>query len=436
MTLLIRNPLVVTSDGRVSRVNVLVEGELIQSISRDTPPPGSKRDEVIEGGGKLLLPGLINAHVHTEETLWMNMIPDTVPHIPWFNEYTLPYYRTLTEEDAYWSTLLSHALMLLCGVTCCADSANLWPDADAKAASRSGIRSYIGIWASDLPGALSKHTAKCLEDIERHLKKYSDRGRLRGMASVIGANTCSDELYLEAARLAVRYDTPITSHESSGHEDVIQSLKRVGERPIEHLSRIGFLTRRTIISHATDISSSEVNSLIVTGAGVALCPATELKKGKGLHAYGRLAEIVRLGVRYCAATDNANSSNSLNPIRAAGLLALLVKDLSLDPSAFMARDALRSITEYPADLLGLNAGRLEVGSLADLALYDASNAYLSLGDPVQGIVYGDPPRVTDVVVNGELVVSGGRLIRLNLEEILREARSRAESITERMGALG
>ncbi|PSN94407.1 hypothetical protein B9Q06_09295 [Candidatus Marsarchaeota G2 archaeon ECH_B_2] len=436
MTLLIRNPLAITSDGKVSRVNVFVEDERIQFISQDTPPFGSKRGEVIEGEGKLLLPGLINAHIHTEETLWMNMIPDTVPHIPWFNEYTLPYYHSLTEEDAYWSTLLSHALMLLCGVTCCADSANLWPDADAKAVSRSGIRFYVGIWASDLSGTLSKDTAKCLEDVEKHLKKYSGRGRLRGMASVIGSNTCSDELYFEAARLAARYDTPITSHESSGHEDVIQSLKRTGERPIEHLVKIGFLTRRTIISHATDITSSEVNSLKATGAGVALCPATELKKGKGLHAYGRLTEIVRLGVRYCAATDNANSSNSLNPMRAAGLLALLVKDLSLDPSIFTARDALRSITEYPADLLGLNAGRLEVGSLADLALYDASNAYLSLGDPVQGMVYCDPPRVVDVVVNGELVVSGGGLTRLNMEEILREARSRAESIARRMGVLG
>ncbi|MEM3656126.1 MAG: amidohydrolase family protein [Thermoprotei archaeon] len=436
MTLLIRNATTINPDGKFTRVNVFVEGNRIQHISADAIPMGSKRGEVIEGEGKILLPGLINAHVHTEETLWMNMIPDTVAHTAWFHDYTLPYYRALSADDAYWSTLLSHALMLLCGVTCCADSANLYPEADVEASSKSGLRAFIGTWASDLPGDFSKDTSKCLEEIENHLKRHSGEGRVRGVASVIGSNTCSDELYLEAARLAERYDVPITSHEASGHEDVLQCLKRTGERPVAHLARIGFLTRRTILSHVTDLADVEVNMLRVSGTGVVLCPTTELKKGKGLSRYGRIAQITRLGVRYCVATDNANSSNTLNPIRAASLLALLVKDFSLDPSAYTAREALRSITERPADILGIAAGRLEVGGLADLALFDAHNVYLQLGDPLQGCMYGEPPQAVDVVVDGELVVSGGKILRFNLEETLKQARSRAEAIVGRMGATG
>ena len=398
MTLLIRGPLALTPNGKISRVNVLIEDDRIQWISQDTPPGGSKRDQIIEGEGKLLLPGLINAHIHTEETLWMNMIPDTIPHTPWFQDYTLPYYRALSEADAHASTLLSHALMLLCGVACYSDSANLWPDADADAVARSGIRAYIGTWTSDLSGDFSKDTAKCLEEVENHIKKYAGSKMLRGVVSLIGSNTCSDALYLGAARLAEHYAVPITTHEASGHEDVIRCLERTGRRPIEHLAKIGFLSRRTIISHAADLESFEVGLLGSSGAGVSLCPTSELKKGKGLSKYGRLTEIVRSGVRYCVATDNANSSNSLNPMRAAGLLALLVKDLSLDPSTFTALDALRSTTEYPADLLGLSAGRLVAGSLADVALYDSGFAYLRLGDPLQGLVYFDPPPVLDVVV--------------------------------------
>jgi 5-methylthioadenosine/S-adenosylhomocysteine deaminase len=433
LTVLIKQALTVGPRHELTRVNILVEDELITQVSPDPPPPGSKSDVVIDGARRLAVPGLINAHVHTEETLWMNMVPDNVAHVPWFRQYTLPYYKELSDDDSYYSSLLADVLMLLCGVTCYADSANLWPDSDAQAAAKSGIRAYIGKWTCDLAEQFSDTTDGCLKSLERHLAKYSGPGLVRPIVSLIGSNTCSDELYVGAAKLAASRGTPITTHEASGHEDVMQSVTRTGHRPIEHLDRIGFLSQNTLISHATDLSDREVDLLGKHGSGVVLCPATELKKGKGLTHYGRLVSLISRGVKYCVATDNANSSNTLNPLRAASLLILLVKDLGLDPARLTAQDALKAVTSYPSRMLGLAAGAIHEGLLGDIALFDTHDPYLCLGHPIQGLIYGDQAAAAEVVVNGRLVVSGGEVTGIKLEDVVREAYARSQRIARRLG---
>jgi len=433
MDVLIRNVRLLGPAGVSRKINIVVEENTIVNVARDTPPPGSKKGLVIEGDRKIALPGLVNAHIHTEETLWMNMIPDTAAHVPWFREHTLPYYRALSEQDSYWSSLLSYTLMLSHGITCCADSANLWPEADADAAVKSGIRALIALWTADLGDDFVHKTSTCLRRLEEHLKKFSKKGRVSAISSVIGTNACSEELYKGALDLARAYGVRVTSHEASGSEDVLGCIERTGRTPVSFLNSIGFLSSRTVLSHVTDVSQEEVRFIKKRGSYVVLCPLTEMKKGKGLHHCGSYAEIVRLGVPLCVATDNANSSNTLDVVKSASVFSLLVKDGLRDPSAFGAKEALASITEDAARVLGVQCGSLRRGRLADIALFDLDSPLLSLGDVYQGFIYGDTPTATDVLVDGEPVVLNGRFTQLKPEPIFKEARARAERIAEKLG---
>ncbi|PSN97430.1 hypothetical protein B9Q11_04205 [Candidatus Marsarchaeota G2 archaeon ECH_B_SAG-F08] len=430
MAVLIRDADVLDLSGLRKNSNIFVDDGRIVQVSSDIPA-FSKIDYVIEGKGKLAIPGLINAHVHTEETLFANSIPDTANHIEWFQNYALPYYGALTQEDAYWSTLFSQALMLMHGVTCYADSANLWPLADAKAAERCGIRAFIGMWNCDLNTPFARPTDKCLEQMENLLRKLSKSTKVRAIASLIGVNTCSDELYKGTIALAKKHKTLATSHEASGHEDVVKCVKRTGKRPIEHLASIGFLTRQTLISHATDLSDKEVRLIKANDCAIAACPVTELKKGKGLWKFGKLVQLISSNVRICVGTDNANSSNNFDPIKSALFLSLLAKDYALNPSIVNARSAFCFLTKCASDIFSLNTGVLQPNFIADLVLLE-KEPFLLFGDPYQALLFCDQPKIDLVMVGGEVVYLNGKLLKIDFNEVLKEVEKRSQRIAKRV----
>jgi 5-methylthioadenosine/S-adenosylhomocysteine deaminase len=424
--------------GRILKdATIAIDGGKIVEVSkgRSSSGPG---DHVIDGRGKafIALPGLVNAHVHTEETLGMNLIPDTLRHVPWFESWTLPYYEQMGEKDAYWSALLSQMKMLESGTTCYSDSANRYPELAAEAAERSGIRAKVAKWASDIDGQFSSSTDRCLKESEDLLRRFSRRrGRVGAIAAVIGANQCSNELYNDEMELAKKYDVPVTSHEASGHEDVVRSLKRVGRRPIENLDRIGFLSPRTILSHLTDLTNEEVSMIARSRTKGVMCPVSELKKGKGFSKYSKLARMLEEGVEICVGTDTANSSNHFNVLRTVNLLLLLSKDLSNDPATLDAGGALDMVTQGAAKALGLKrVGRIEEGGAADIALFEVPKmaAFSYDPDPIQGMVFGDESKAQITIVDGEVVYDSGRFLKVDEEEVAKECTERAERIRRRI----
>ena len=419
-----RGATLVVSDGRIEDV-----------AHRDSSGRIPGADAVIDGRKKVVLPGLVNAHVHVEETLGMNMISDTVRHIPWFERWILPYYESLTESDAYYSALLSQVLMLRGGITCYADSASRYPESSARAASESGIRAFLARWTCDTGKYLPSPIEECVRETDRLLRRYSS-GRIMALASVIGLNQCSDELYLAIKQLAEDRGVVVTSHESSGHEDVERCLKRKGLRPVENLAKIGFLSPRTLLSHLTDVSKREVALLARSGTKVSLCPSAELKKGKGLFHYGKLPLMIRAGVKFSLGTDTANSSNHLNVLKAANLLLLLAKDHAMDPRILDAGRVLDMATGEGAHCLGLDDdkegryGRIEEGSIADIAIFNLDDMeWFSMNqDPVQWLLYGDNPRAYSTIVDGKVAYLDGRFALPKINLVLEQCKRRSERI--------
>ena len=435
--LIIRDARAITGGAKgkvLKKATIVVENGKVIEVS-ERPSGGYKADRVIDGRGKLAIPGLVNAHAHTDETLGMNTVPDTISHIPWFEHWILPYYEKQTSDDRYWSAILSQMLMLKSGTCCYADSANRNPELAAKAAGETGIRAFVAHWISDIGSYLPSTIDECVSKTRNLLRNYSDpQSRVRAIASVIGLNQCSDELYLEIKKLAEEYDVPITSHESSGHEDVLRSIKRVGSRPVENLARMRFLSKRVLLSHLTDVTKREVDLVRDAGASVVLCPAAEMKKGKGLWKYGKLPRMINSKINMCLGTDTANSSNHLDVLRAATLLLLSVKDIAMDPAILEAKQALDMLTVNAGEALGLrNYGAIAKGNVADIALFDLDRMeWFSEFDSTQGLFYGSRLQTCATIVGGEVVYEEGQFTKIKQDDVLRKIRKHSEHLTERM----
>ncbi len=415
------------------KADIAISNGRIERIANELKT--SSAQYVIPGKNKLALPGLINSHVHTEETIGMHMVPESISHIPWFEEWIYPYYRNLGRDDYYYSSLFSHLLMLRAGTTCYADSANRDPDAAASAADKSGIKAFVAKWTCDIGKYFSLPLDSCLRENESLLKKYANsKSNLKAIAAVIGLNQCSDDLYLEVKKLAKKYNTIITTHEASGHEDVMRSIKRTGHRPIEHLYKIGFLSPECLISHATDISEHEVHILKSKNTNVALCPTAELKKGKGLWKYGKIPSLIRKGVNLCIGTDTANSSNHLNVLKTCGLFLLIAKDYSLNPASIDAFAGFDMITQNAARALGMErTGRISEGNFADIALFDTSSLEWKFrGSPLQSVMYGTELQAITTIVNGKIVYENGVYPMIDTEKVVSETLERRTRILDKL----
>lgn len=389
---------------------------------------------IIKGkAGKLLVvPGLMNSHVHTDETLFMNIIPDSMGHVEWFNEWTLPYYKAMHESDFYWSTMLSFMLMLERGITCYADSANIYPEISAKAALDSGIRGFVAKWTSDIGEDFSMSTEKCIKENERILKKFAGNKNIKAVASVLGINRSTNRLYMAIKELADRYGTVVTSHEASGIEDVKECVKRTGKRPVENLYSIGFLSERTLLSHLTVLTKKEAEIIKATRTANVLCPAAELKKGKGYTRYGKLPFLIKKGARMLVGTDTCNSSNHLDVLKGSKLALLLAKDLARDPKIASVHDALGWVTSDAYSFFGIkNAGKLRNHCVADIAVFELKFGFNSTG-VLNELFFSDTARCVATIVSGKPVYIDGSFLNFDQNKVIAECEKRAEAILGRL----
>lgn len=415
----------------LQNADVAIEHGKIVSVGESLD--GFNPEVTIDGRGRKLLvvPGIMNSHIHTDETLYMNVIPDSAKHIPWFRDWTLPYYHAINREDLYWSTLLSCMLMLESGTTCYSDSANVEPYLAADAATKSGIRGFVAKWTSDIGDDFSMPTDDCIRENEELLKINRRKGRVKAIASVIGINRTSNSLYTAIKELALKNNTIVTSHEASGVEDVKLCLKRTGKRPIENLYSIGFLSERTLISHLTVITEREASLVSKTGTAVVTCPTAELKKGKGFTRQGKLHRLIKDGVRICVGTDTSNSSNHLNVVRAGTLASLIAKDVSQDPGIADVGTVLSWLTETPYSIFGIKGGKIRRGYVADVSVFELELGFYSKG-VLQELFYGNNQKCIATIVDGELAYCEGKFKKFKREDVLQECVSRAERIHRRL----
>lgn len=399
-------------------VDIRIDGNTIAAIA-PSPIRPVNGDEVIACGGKLAIPGLVNAHGHAPMTL-LRGIADDVPLQTWLEEAIWPAEARLTEDDVYWGTLLAQVEMLRSGTTQFVDM-YFHVDSIARAVAEGGLRGLLsyGMIAS----RLDQHGREEIRCTERLIQTWHGEadGRIRIAVAPHAIYTCGEDIWREAVALATRYNVRIHTHVCETKKEVDDWRSSHGRTPVAELAQLGVFSVPTVAAHCVHVDAEDIDHLANGHVTVAHCPASNAKLGSGIAPLGAF---LQHDVSVAIGTDGAASNNNLDMLRELRLAILLQKASRQDPTVIGAENALKLATWNGAAACGTNAGVLEVGALADLVLIDLERCpTMPVHRPLSAVVYAsDPASVTDVFVDGRSVLRNGELLTLDEEKIRAEAR--------------
>jgi len=392
--------------------------------------------DVLGDGGGILTPGLISCHGHFSEGL-VTGIGETHTLWEWIVRIVGPIEPHLTREMAYVGTLLKAAELALSGVTTVADMFCSAPGAEpatpgvVAALDRVGLRGDVSFGPSDVPAA--RPIDRCIAEHEalRSAAAASRRSRFRVGLATIPSSTdalvkATADLVAEVGRLHI--------HLHEVREEVTESRVRRGCSSVQHAERVGLLDGQTVAAHCVWLDDDDIAVLRDRGVAVAHCPVSNMILASGVCPVPRL---LREGVAVGLGVDGPASNDSQNMVETLKIAALLQKVHHLQATAMTAPQVLEMATIGGARALGIDAeaGSLDPGKSADLVLFaERAPSLAAVHDPYQALVYCASARDVDQVwVAGEPVVSAGRLVSVDLDEVLPHARELATALARDAG---
>ncbi|MCL2011544.1 MAG: TRZ/ATZ family hydrolase [Cystobacterineae bacterium] len=368
----------------------------------------------------LLMPGLVNLHCHAAMSL-LRGIADDLPLSTWLSEHIWPAEaKHVSPRFVYEGTLLACAEMLRGGVTCFNDM-YFFPEAAAEAVRASGIRAVLGLTVLDFPSAYAKEAEGYFAQGLAAHKALRGRPQLSFCMAPHAPYSVSDGSFKRAVALAKELHMPLHTHLHETRDEINQSLKVHGVRPLERLHQLGLLGPKLIAVHAVHLKAQEMALLASCGASVAHCPTSNLKHGSGIAP---LASLLEAGVNVGLGTDGAASNSRFNLFEEMRLAALLAKGSTEKACVVEAHSALAMATIGGARALGLgdDIGSLEAGKAADLCAVDFSALHLSpCYNPVSHLLYATGGEaISHVWVEGKAQLKKGTLVHVE-EEALKAA---------------
>ena len=383
-----------------------------------------------------LIPGLINLHTHAAMSLMRGMADD-LPLMEWLTNHIWPAEAKHVDTGfVFDGTRLACAEMLQGGVTCFNDM-YLFPEATARAALASGMRASLGMIAIDFPTAYASDPDDYLTKGLALRDDYNPHPLLSFCFAPHAPYTVGDKNLSRVLTYAEQLDVPIHVHLHETGEEINNSLKSHGMRPLERLHKLGLLGPNLIAVHMVHLTEGEIELVAQQGCTVAHCPSSNLKHASGLAPIAALAEA---GVNVGLGTDSAASNSRLKMFEEMRLAALLAKGQSGRAEVLPAWQVLQMATLNGARALGLGdrIGSLVPGKAADIAAVDFSSLDLApCYDPVSHLVYAaGREHVSHVWVNGKMLLRDGELTTLDREELLQRAEFWREQMATGVTARG
>lgn len=368
-----------------------------------------------------LIPGLVNLHSHAAMNL-MRGLADDLPLMEWLQKHIWPAEaKHVSAQFVHDGTRLACAEMLRGGITCFNDM-YFFPKAVGEAAIASGMRAAIGLIALDFPTAYAADTDDYLAKGLAARDELREEALLTFCLAPHAPYTVSDRSFAKVLTLAEQIELPIHLHLHETRQEIDDSLRDFGVRPLERLHRLGLLSPGLIGVHAVHLNASEIDLLAQHGCSVAHCPSSNLKLASGIAP---VTELLQKSVNIGLGTDGAASNNRLDLLQEMRLAALLAKGASGRAETPNAHQALRMATLGGAQALGLETkiGSIEPGKEADLCAIRLDSVELApCYDPVSHLVYcAGREHVSDVWVAGRARVADGQLIENNETELIKLA---------------
>ncbi len=427
MSILLRDGIIATQN----QSREMVEGDLYIEDGRiiEIGRFNSEADHVIDCSSKVVIPGMINTHNHVANTLLRGFADDLQLHE--MLEKTFEFDAKVTRRDVQVGALLGCLEMIKSGTTTFVDLF-YWEDEVARAVREAGMRAYLG-WAV-LDEEISTQRGTPLDNCAAFISKHRNEDLITPLVSLTGVYVCSEETLLAGKQLAEKEDVMLHMHLSETRKEVYDHQKKTSERPIEWLSKIGFLTDRLLAAHIGWVTIGEVRMLAEEDVKVSHCPVSNMKLATG--GVAPLPEMFENGVTVSLGTDSPVSNNSLDMFETMKFCALLHKADRWDARVFDAQRVFDLATVDGARALGMEdqIGSIEIGKRADIAVLDFASPMTTPYDKfriVSHLVYScNGANVTTTIVDGKIVVDQGKATGLKEEMIYDRANEIAIELFE------
>jgi 5-methylthioadenosine/S-adenosylhomocysteine deaminase len=429
-------------------VDVLIEGERIALIEATGRITGA--DEVIDLRARLLVPGLINGHLHSHEHFTKGYT-ENLPLEIWLHVMRSAVTVPMTPRQVYLRTLVGAIEALRAGTTTVVDDLILGAsidrdnvDAVFQAYEDAGIRALVGFSMMNRPvvdnfpyadAVFPKSLLAQLRAIPRPSESEflglctelarSRHPQSRRVGIVISASApqrCTRDFLAACRTLANDHDLPVITHVQETRLQVVTGLAFYGSPMVEYLDRVGFLAPNTSLIHAVWLNPREIEALARTGTTVQHNPWSNLMLGSGVQP---VRALIDAGVNVSLGSDGTCSTVTANMLTVLGTAAAVSKIRDDDYTRWLsAREALAFATKGGAKALGFagKLGVLKAGALADIVAYRLDTpAFAPLNDPVRQLVYAERGAGIDFsMVAGRVAMRGGTLANIDESRVLGE----------------
>ncbi|MGE0745884.1 MAG: amidohydrolase family protein [Rhodospirillales bacterium] len=438
--------------------DILVEGGRIARIGRDLKAslgPAAAGVEVLDATGKLVIPGFVNAHYHSHDTLAKGMMEET-PLETWRLLALPPAYKKRSRAEIRARTLVGALECLRSGMTTVQDMVTLYPfdpehlSAVVEAYEQIGVRAVVALqygdrrgidtipfWREVFPPELHKHLTTAAEPdagidqlghfVDTYVGKELAGGRITWALGPSAPERCSPAMVRRTVELSEKHNLPIFSHIYESKGMALQARREYPEHGgslIRRLEREGMLGPRLNLAHSVWLLPEEIDLLARTGTNVVINPLSNLKLKSGIPPVRALAAA---GVSMGLGCDNCSCSDSQNMFQAMKLFCLIAAVSDPDPGPEQAPVAFHAATKGGAHaiLREDEIGAIAPGHLADLVLIDLDDpSYVPLNSALRQVVYTEGGRgVRTVIVGGKVVIRDGRLTTMDEAAMLAEIRA-------------
>ncbi len=425
-TVVVADRAIVEGKARLATAVLADDGMIIAIGDPEAILPQADGARRIDWSRRAIVPGTINTHNHSFQSL-LRGIGDDLPFLVWREQALYKYSPRLTAEDMGTAALFAFGEMLLHGVTTVCDfyylnaQGNEHASATIEAARRLGMRIVLARCFYDwdgAPAAYRETIPQAVANFEGLAKRYQDRTRFLTTVqpaphSQHGATPAMIEAGAGCARDA---GVPWHIHLAEESYQVAQSLERFGARPLAAIAALPVDMSAMIAVHGCWFDAGERALLAERGGSLAYCPGSNMFLGDGVTD---LVDLVARGVRVGLGTDGGCSNNRVSVFDEMRMAALLQKVHRTDGQAIDAETCFALGTATAGEVLRLPVGRIAPGYRCDLVALDLDDPSLWPAQALEkNVVYALSPRaITDVMVDGQEVVTDRRLCHVPLDEI-------------------
>ena len=408
MKTVIKNGLVITMDPnreKIEQLDIVIENDTIKEIEKNYQGPA---DELIDAKGKIVMPGLINAHTHVGMS-YFRASNDNLTLQDWLNNKIWPIENKMTEEDTYYGTLLSMIEMIKTGTTCFNDM-YFNCEGSLKAIEEMKMRSLFTCCLLDNDG-------RGEDRIQTFLNLYQNNKNplVTFCVSIHGLYTSNMNYLKRCSNLAKELQLPIHMHYCENEQEIEDIQNIYHKKPLEVLKESTLTDNKLILAHATYIDDESLEYFKNKDIHFVHNPVSNLNLGCGIADITKYKKYVNIAL----GTDGQGSGNNLDLFYHISLVDLLQKGKYKDTTIFSSYETLKMATINGAKALGLDhlIGSIEIGKKADIIILDMNDALTQPSlDIITNICHNGMNHVSMTMVNGEILMIDGNLTWKGTEE--------------------